>query len=80
MPASEQDDYLNGLQRMANQIADNFAGLPSERGATSIADHLQRFWDPGMRSDLVQAVSDGSVVVSDRVREAIQELVIRAEQ
>ena len=72
MPASKQNDYLQGLERMANQIADNFAGLPADAAAQAVAEHLKRFWDPGMRRDLVEAVGDDAVVVSDAVREALK--------
>ena len=79
MSVSDQDDYLLGLQRMANQIAANFAGLGPAGAATSVADHLQRFWDPGMRRDLAQAVSANRVVVSDPVRAAIKALAVGAD-
>ena len=72
MPASKQDDYLKDLERMANQIAANFAGLPADQAARAVADHLKRFWDPSMRRDLLQALSGDAVVVSDAVREALK--------
>ena len=79
MPVSEQDDYLRGLQRMADQIAANFSGLDSAQAARSVAEHLRRFWNPGMRRDLAQAVAEGRVVVSGPVREAIKDLAVGAD-
>lgn len=48
------------LVRMVNQIAGFFAHEGPERGAASVADHLQKFWDPRMRAELAAAVADGS--------------------
>ncbi len=79
MSASEQDEYLLGLQRMANQIAANVAGLEAARAARFVADHLQRFWDPSMRRDLAEAVSEGKVAVSDTVRDALNDRAVGAD-
>jgi len=67
---SDGSDYLRTLERMVNQIADNFASDP-EHGATAIADHLKRFWDPTMRRDLVEAASAGNISLSGLVGEAV---------
>jgi formate dehydrogenase subunit delta len=67
-------EYLSDLERMANQIALNFAADPSDEVAARIAEHLQKFWDPGMRRDLVDAVISGDVSVSATVRAAIDAL------
>jgi formate dehydrogenase subunit delta len=47
------------LVRMANQIAGFFSHEGSERGAASVADHLQKFWDPRMRAQIAAAVDEG---------------------
>lgn len=47
------------LVRMANQIAGFFAHEGPERGAASVADHLQKFWDPRMRTEIASAVAEG---------------------
>jgi formate dehydrogenase subunit delta len=47
------------LVRMANQIAGFFSHEGPERGAASVADHLQKFWDPRMRSQIAAAVDEG---------------------
>lgn len=40
------------LVMMANQIAAFFKGQPGGRAAFDVADHLNKFWDPVMRSEL----------------------------
>jgi formate dehydrogenase subunit delta len=67
-------DYLAGLERMANQIARNFAAQPDDDAAAGVADHLQRFWDPTMRRDLAEAVASDQVKVSPAVRDAIRRM------
>jgi formate dehydrogenase subunit delta len=48
------------LVRMANQIADNFAyGSDDAKSAASVADHLRRFWTPGMRRLIVEYLNGG---------------------
>ena len=47
------------LVRMANQIAGFFSHEGPERGAASVADHLQKFWDPRMRAQIGAAVEEG---------------------
>mgnify|MGYP000868822934 CR=1 FL=1 len=44
---------IDNLVTMANQIGTFFASYPDPReGRTEIANHLQRFWAPRMRSRL----------------------------
>ena len=48
--------------RMANQIADALGINPDqEQAVAELADHLTRFWEPRMRSALVETASDGSL-------------------
>jgi hypothetical protein len=45
---------VNKLVRMANQIAENLdSGSNKGQTVDSVADHIQRFWTPGMRSQIV---------------------------
>ncbi|AJO78305.1 MULTISPECIES: formate dehydrogenase subunit delta [Pseudomonas] len=42
------------LIKMANQIAQYFAGEPDQQQAVlSVRNHLQMFWTPGMRKELL---------------------------
>jgi formate dehydrogenase subunit delta len=62
------------LVTMANQIGKFF--VPREPGerAAAIADHLRRFWDPGMRAALVAHESQGGAGLDEPVREAVRRL------
>lgn len=47
------------LVRMANRIGDFFESMPDPQEArTGIANHLQRFWDPRMRREIVAHVDE----------------------
>ncbi|ELP64434.1 formate dehydrogenase subunit delta [Streptomyces turgidiscabies] len=45
---------------MANDIAANHGHLPSETAAEAIAGHVDRFWDPRMRTRLYEFVDAGA--------------------
>jgi formate dehydrogenase subunit delta len=48
---------MQNLIHMANQIGDFFAAMPdSEEALEGIAGHLQHFWEPRMRSQLLEYV------------------------
>ncbi|MFM7626496.1 MAG: formate dehydrogenase subunit delta [Gammaproteobacteria bacterium] len=55
------------LIRMANQIAGFFAHEGPERGAASTADHLKKFWDPRMRTEIAAAVAEGRATGLDPI-------------
>jgi formate dehydrogenase subunit delta len=40
--------------RMVNDIIVNFGYLPTEQAAAAVANHVKRFWDPRMKSRLVE--------------------------
>ena len=63
------------LAYMANQIATAFAHLPEAEALTSIAAHIDAFWDPRMRAQLLEMVEARNpdlsplvVAASERVR------------
>jgi len=61
------------LVKMANRIGDFFAALPDAAEARAgIAGHLQRFWEPRMRRQIVAHVERGGEGLSGIVREAIE--------
>jgi len=62
-----------GLVRMANQIAHFFAPYPHDDAVEGVRDHLVKFWDPGMRKDLVSIA--GGLIPST---EPLHPLVLRA--
>lgn len=50
---------IENLVTMANQIGTFFESYPNPReGRTEIANHLQRFWAPRMRSQLFSHLDD----------------------
>ena len=62
----------DNLVRMANRIGEFFAAMPDAQEAQAgIAGHLQRFWDPRMRREIVAHVEHGGAGLSEIVREAI---------
>jgi formate dehydrogenase subunit delta len=45
---------IDNLVRMANRIADFFEAMPDgDEARDGIANHLQRFWEPRMRQEIV---------------------------
>jgi formate dehydrogenase subunit delta len=61
------------LIKMANQIAAFFEAMPNhEQAVKDVAAHIQKNWEPRMRSALLQHVSQcGDVELSPMVREAL---------
>lgn len=60
------------LVRMANRIGEFFAAMPDAQEAQDgIAGHLQRFWEPRMRREIVAHVERGGAGLSEIVRQAI---------
>ncbi|WP_019936884.1 formate dehydrogenase subunit delta [Bordetella sp. FB-8] len=56
---------ISNLIRMANRIGDFFEAMPDrEEAVEGIANHIQKFWEPRMRSELLsflEAHSDGRI-------------------
>ena len=61
------------LIKMANQIGAFFEAMPNrEQAAKDIAAHIQRNWEPRMRTALLQHISDcGNAELSPLVRDAL---------
>ena len=62
------------LVMMANQIAQFF--VPQRRGdpVAEIADHLEKFWDPRMKADIVAHLRAGGAGLDPVVRDAVGRL------
>ena len=66
---------IDRLIRMANDIGNFFKSEPDHAEAVdSVALHLQRFWDPRMRKEIVAYVDDGGAELLALVREAVLKL------
>ena len=58
------------LAYMANQIGKFFAHQPHAKAVAAIADHLQKFWDPRMRGEILAHLN--AVQLDPLVREALE--------
>lgn len=70
---------IDKLVHMANRIAEFFEAMPDPAEARDgVAQHLQRYWEPGMRRELLAHVQANQGVglrplVLAAVRERLQE-------
>jgi len=46
--------HIDLLISMANQIGDFFNGASPESAPRDVANHLKRYWDPRMRTQIIQ--------------------------
>jgi formate dehydrogenase subunit delta len=70
----------NKLVYMANQIASNFARLGEPAAANATADHIARFWDPGMRHKIFNCLDAPGHGLSAVAAAAIQSLRVDGER
>ena len=59
---------------MANQIGAFFKAQGEAAAPAAIADHLKKFWDPGMRADIIAHLETGGAGLDPLVRKAIETL------
>ncbi|MWD26322.1 formate dehydrogenase [Aquicoccus sp. SCR17] len=64
---------------MANQIATFFASQPGEGQAGKVAAHINDFWEPRMRAQLLEHAEAGGEGLHPLVLEAIGEIRAPAE-
>lgn len=62
-------------QRMADQIAMNFAFSGRDEAVASTADHIDKFWAPNMKEGIFGSNLDE---LSDIARDAIKVLMAKA--
>jgi formate dehydrogenase subunit delta len=60
------------LAMMANQIGAFFKGQGEAQAPAAIADHLKKFWDPGMRKDIVAHLDAGGAGLDPLVRRGVE--------
>lgn len=60
------------LAYMANQIGKFFAHQPHDKAVAAIADHIEKFWDPRMRSEILAHLQ--AVQLDPAARQAIEHL------
>lgn len=59
------------LVYMANQIGKFFVSQGQDKAPAAIAEHLNKFWDPRMRSAIIAHLQAGGAGLEEPVREAI---------
>jgi formate dehydrogenase subunit delta len=59
------------LVYMANQIGKFFTTEDPKTAVAMIADHLKKFWDPRMRSEIVAYLDGGGTGLDVPVRQAV---------
>ena len=62
------------LVYMANQIASNFARLGKPAAVHATADHIARYWDPGMRGKIFNRLDEPGHGLSDTASDAVSSL------
>jgi formate dehydrogenase subunit delta len=67
------------LVHMANQIGSFFASQKHDQAVHGIADHITKFWDPRMRTRILDHCAEGGTGLQPLVKEALATL-IRPEQ
>jgi len=67
-------DQIEKLVRMASQIGKFFKSQGSDKAPAAIADHIGKFWDPRMRSQIIAHAEQGGDGLEPFVLEAIRRL------
>ena len=62
------------LVRMVNQIAANVSHETADVAATQIATHLNSFWAPSMRAQLLAFVASGGAGLDDLALQALTQV------
>ncbi|MFN8146049.1 MAG: formate dehydrogenase subunit alpha [Candidatus Nanopelagicales bacterium] len=75
---SERAHALEALVRMANQIAANNEGEGLDAAASAVALHLDSFWTPAMKADLVEHASTGAGGLAPAVLAALELISVDA--
>jgi formate dehydrogenase subunit delta len=60
------------LTMMANQIGAFFKAQGEAEAPAAIADHLKKFWDPGMRADIIAHLENGGAGLDPLVKKAVE--------
>jgi formate dehydrogenase subunit delta len=74
MSPDHSPDTMHRLVYMANQIGKFFVSQGEEQAVPGIADHLQKFWDPRMRAQILGHLDAGGVGLDPPVRRAVEQL------
>lgn len=68
---------IDNLVKMANDISNFFQSDPDRSSAVQgMVEHLQKFWEPRMRSQIITHFQAGGVGLSDLAKEAVSHLAM----
>ena len=65
---------IHSAVRKANQIAANFSHHPVEQAAGEVAFHINRFWTPAMKAELIGLLTKADNGLSPRAVAAVEKL------
>jgi formate dehydrogenase subunit delta len=65
-------ETIGRLVYMANQIAANFASRGEGPAAAATAEHLRRYWDPGMKTKIFNRLGEGGEGLSATAAAAVR--------
>ncbi|WP_430008887.1 formate dehydrogenase subunit delta [Methylophaga lonarensis] len=69
---------IETLVRMLNQISANLSAYPTDEAAMRAAEHMQRFWAPQMRQQLIdEAEQEELSLISKMAVEKLLEVMPR---
>jgi len=69
--------HIERLVKMANDIGDFFKSEPNREDAVrGIAQHIQRFWEPRMREQILEYREKGGGDLDEMVREALGSVTV----
>lgn len=64
----------DNMVHMANQIALYFNSYPHEDAVAGVADHLQKYWERRMKTQIIQYIAQGGNGLHELVVEAVKRL------
>ncbi|MFK8030110.1 MAG: formate dehydrogenase subunit delta [Gammaproteobacteria bacterium] len=71
-------DKAEKLVRKAQQIADNNSFTPDlDVVAQKVAEHIQKYWDPRMKQDILDYAQSDEALISDVVERAIRQIRVK---
>jgi formate dehydrogenase subunit delta len=65
---------VDNMVHMANQIARFFAAYPNDEAVAGVTDHLQKFWEPRMRKQIIDYVAHGGSGLHELALQAVKHL------
>jgi formate dehydrogenase subunit delta len=65
------------LVYMANQLGKFFGSQGEEKAVPLIADHLEKFWDPRMRREILIHLAGAGAGVHPLVRKALEDCKLK---